>query len=250
MDRSGLLRPGLALLGAALALGATLLVAAQSAFRYGGLLSPLGLWIAGAAGVGLLVAGAALPSARSGTSAVRRSLSVTGLVAAAAVVASGVVAMAALPAAVPSSGGPTPAPGEMEGAPAFVLVDLRGAVTFGAKTEGASCSTSPTGAGSAHYQAKMPGPGDLPLNVEFDVEEDGRISFLLIGAQTPGDEFQFASGKYWEAGPPWIVPVGAPTQRNGSATLTGLVDVVQPPDANPGAPPREVSGTLTWECLG
>jgi hypothetical protein len=253
MDRSlGSVRPLIPVLAVALAVGLTVLVALVPALRYGGLISPLGLWVAGIAGLALLVAGAALPSARSGTSSVRRSLSVAGLVAAAAVAATGIGSVAALG---PGSGdltGPTPAPAGPDvpgqGVPAFILIDLQGIVAYGTKTDAATCSADPGGTGLTHYQAVTNGPGDLPLTVQFDVGPDGRIGFLYLELNTPTDSFQFASGKYWEAAPPWIVPQGAPSPLNGSATLAGLVDVVSPPEANPGGPPREVSGTLTWEC--
>jgi hypothetical protein len=250
--------PGIALplVAAAAAAAATILVALSPSFRYGGLLSPLGLWIAGAAGVGLLLAGATLPSARSGTSALRRSLSLAGLVAAGAVAVTGIGSVAALGSGTSGSPGPTPGgwepapvPAEPAGVSAVVELELAGAVNAGAKTDAATCSADPAGTDVIHYHADMSGVDGLPVTADFDVDPNGRVTFLVIGVSAPGDEFQFAAGKYWEAAPPWITPADAPTQRNGSATLTGLVDVVQPPDANPGAPAREVSGTLTWACV-
>ena len=250
--------PALALpiTGVVLAVGLTTMLALSPGFRFGGALSPFGLWVAGFAGLALLVAGASLPSERSGTSPTRRSLSVAGIVAAIAAVTTGIASLAVL--GDPGRGGivgpapnigptPAPEPGHFEAYPAFVVLTLDGAVSVAVKTEEGGCVVDPAGLAptviSANAEAR---PGE-PVGIELAVALDGRIDRLQVQVSTKTDEFLFISGKGWDAAPPWIEPDGAPTQRIGSARLSGLVDAGQLSDPG-GAPAREVSGTISWEC--
>lgn len=241
---------GLPVAGAFFAVGATAALALVPGLRFGGALSPFGMWVAGFAGLALLVAGAALPSERSGTSPTRRSLSVAGVVAAVAAVATGVASLAVL--GDPGRGGvigpaPIPEPGTFEAYPAFVVLTLDGAVPVAVKTEAAACVVDPAGLEPTVITANAERRPGEPVGIELAVAGDGRIDRLQVQVSTQTDEFLFISGKGWDAAPPWIEPDGAPTPRIGSARLVGLVDAGQLSDPGTG-PARQVSGTISWEC--
>jgi hypothetical protein len=261
MDRSLGRGPVLPALALVLAAAATLLVAFVPAFRSGGLLSPLGLWVVGAAGLGLIAAGAALPSARSGSSAIRRSISVAGVVAAVAVVAVGIGSVVALgdpggvgfpgPGPTPPQGEPGPVPAEPVPAEGEVLgvvaIELTGGVNVAAKTPNAVCSIGSTGGPPGRYRAVLQ-DGENVISLDFEADDTGQLGFLHIDLSTVDGQFQFSAGKGWEATPPWVTRDGSPTPQSGSAILTGLVGLTVASGTGFAPAPPQVSGRLTWDC--